>query len=93
NAGVGGRGPVGMEYTMWGSKRSLRLSSGGGMQVYEADGWRPFLAAGESETTDRARSLDNLADLLDGKPNTAATLAQAFDVQTVIEEILASSEA
>ncbi len=93
NAAVGGRGPVGMEFTVWGSKRSLRLSSGGGMLVYEADGWRPFLAAKESETTDRVRALDNLVNLLDGKPSTAATLAQAFDVQTVIEEILASRDA
>ncbi len=90
NAGVGGRGPVGMEYTVWGSKRSLRLSSGGGMLVHEADGWRPFLGTKEPSANDRVRVLDNLADLLDGRPNTAATLAQAFDVQTVIEEILAS---
>ena len=92
-AGVGGQGPVGMEYTLWGAKRSLRLSSGGGMLVHEADGWRPFLAANESGTTDRARALDNLADLLDGKPNTAATLAQAFAVQTVIEALLAHGDA
>lgn len=93
NAGVGGRGPVGMEYTVWGSKRSLRLSSEGGMRVHEADGWRPFLGTKEPSATDRVRSLDNLADLLDGKPNTAATLGQAFDVQSVIEEILSNGDA
>lgn len=90
NAGVGGRGPVGMEYTVWGSKRSLRLTSGGGMLVHETEGWRPFLSTKVSAATDRVRALDNLANLLDGKPNTAATLAQAFDVQKVIEEILAA---
>jgi predicted dehydrogenase len=88
NAGVGGRGPVGVEYTVWGSKRSLRLSSGGGMLVHEADSWRPFLATKGPASSDRVRVLDNLADLLDHRPNTVATLAQAFDVQTVIEEIL-----
>ncbi len=92
NAGVGGSGPVGMEYTVWGSKRSLRLSSGGNMLVHEAAEWRSFLTTKESGATDRVRALDNLANLLDGKPNTAATLAQAFEVQTIIEGILASSE-
>ncbi|MDX1527421.1 MAG: Gfo/Idh/MocA family oxidoreductase [Gammaproteobacteria bacterium] len=93
NAGVGGRGPVGMEYTVWGSKRSLRLSSGGGMLVHETDGWRPFLAAKDTDASDRVRALDNLADLLDGKPNTAATLAQGFQVQTIIETLLADHAA
>lgn len=93
NGGVGGRGPVGMEYTVWGSKRSLRLSSGGGMWVHEAEGWRPFLGTEAPAATDRVRVLDNLANLLDGKPNTAATLAQAFDVQYVIEEILSNGDA
>ena len=93
NGGLGGRGPVGMEYTVWGSKRSLRLSSGGGMRVYEAEGWRPFLGTEAPSATDRVRALDNLANFLDGKPNTAATLGQAFDVQCVIEEILASGDA
>ncbi len=92
NAGVGGSGPVGMEYTVWGSKRSLRLSSGSNMLVHEAAEWRSFLTTKESGATDRVRALDNLANLLDGKPNTAATLAQAFEVQTIIEGILASSE-
>lgn len=93
NAGVGGHGPVGMEYTVWGSKRSLRLSSGGGMQVHEADGWRSFLSTNKQGPSDRVRALDNLADFLDGKPNTAATLAEAFDVQTVIEALLADGDA
>jgi predicted dehydrogenase len=92
NAGIGGRGPVGMEYTMWGSKRSLRLFSEGGMRVHEADGWRPFLGTEKPSISDRVRVLDNLADLLDGKPNSAATLGQAFDVQCVIEEILANGD-
>ena len=88
HAGVGGRGPVGMEFTVWGSKRSLRLLSAGAMMVHEAEGWRPFLTTKDSGANDRVRALDNLANLLDGKPNTAATLAQAFDVQTIIEGIL-----
>ncbi len=93
NAGVGGRGPVGMEYTVWGSKRSLRLSSGGGMLVHEAEGWRPFLESKDAGASDRVRALDTLAALLDGKPNTAATLSEAFDVQTVVEGMLAEDAA
>lgn len=88
SAGVGGRGPVGMEYTVWGSKRSLRLSSGDGMLVHETEGWRTFLKTSESETSDRVRALDTLAARLDGKPSTAATLAEAFAVQKIIEDIL-----
>ncbi len=63
------------------------------MLVHEVDGWRPFLAAKDSDASDRLRALDNLADLLDGKPNTAATLAQAFEVQTIIETLLADHAA
>ncbi len=58
------------------------------MLVYETDGWRPFLGSKDAGASDRKRALDNLAALLDGKPNTAASMKEALAVQQIIEDIL-----
>ena len=88
SAAVGGRGPVGMEYTLWGSLRSLRLTSGGGMLECDDGEWRACFMEENSAPSDRQRSLDNLAGLLDGAPNTVAGIKDALAVQEVIEAIL-----
>ncbi len=88
SAAVGGRGPVGMEYTLWGSSRSLRLTSGGGMLECDDGAWRACFVEESAGPSDRQRSLDNLAALLDGAPNTAAGIKDALAVQEVIEAIL-----
>lgn len=89
-AAVGGAGPVGMEYTLYGSDASVRLSSGGGLVRWDGNAWSTRqVPASDDSTDDRARALTQFSELLHGRPNTCASMADALAVQELVEGILA----
>jgi len=90
---TGGVGPVGTEYTVWGTKKSYRLQSGG--RVYASDGgeWtEQFKELENISANDRQRTLDGLAARLNGEPNSMATAADGLAVQKLIEALLSQTQ-
>lgn len=88
---TGGVGPVGTEYTLWGTKKSFRLHSGG--RISESDGgpWQElFTDIPNISDQDRQRTLDGVTARLNGEANKMPTAADGFAVQQLIEELLAS---
>jgi len=93
-AAVGGAGPVGTTYTLWGEKRSFRLSSGGRIDASDGGAWTdatPHIDDAGAE--DHRRTLDAVAQRLDGEDNAMPTIADALAVQVLVEEILQTAAA
>ena len=89
---TGGAGPIGTEYTLWGTKKSFRLHSGG--RISESDGgpWQElFTDIPHISDQDRQRTLDGVAERLNGEANKMPTAADGFAVQQLVEELLAAS--
>lgn len=92
---VGGAGPDLIEFTLWGGRRSLRLtdfyrlwhSSRGGNEA----GWDYALGGIENPALDAYRlQLDELVRLLDGEPHALPDFRTALRVQEQVEAILAA---
>lgn len=86
---TGGVGPVGTEYTLWGTKKSFRLLSGG--RISESDGspWQElFTDIPDLSDQDRQRTLDGVAARLNGEVNKMPTAADGFAVQKLVEALL-----
>lgn len=93
-AATGGAGPVGTEYTIWGSRTSYRLHSGGRISSTGGGDWTEELAdAGDIGRLDRQRNLDGVAARLGGEPITMPDAADGFAVQRLIETLLENSKA
>jgi len=90
---TGGVGPVGTEYTVWGSKKSFRLHSGGRISSSSGGAWaEEFTDLEDIGANDRQRTLDGVATYLtDGEIN-MANAADGFAVQKLVEALLASGE-
>ena len=89
-AAVGGVGPVGMQYTLYASAASVRLSSGCGLTRFDGDSWLPApTQEGDDNGGDRGRALTQFASLLEGGASTCASVADALAVQELVEGILA----
>lgn len=89
---TGGVGPVGTEYTLWGTKKSFRLHSGG--RISESDGgpWQElFIDIPNISDKDRQLTLDGVAARLNGETNKMPTAADGYAVQQLVERLLASS--
>ncbi len=90
NANCGGAGPVGTEYTIWGTRMSCRLHSGGRYSVTRSERWHEKTAEADSGGhTDIMRNLDATSDIFSGKTRRMATLADALAVQRIVEALIA----
>ena len=90
NAAVGGIGPVGMEFTLWAEKTSCRLTSSGTLSISQGDDWITVVAKEDASLKDPIARIDNFISLLEGRENTVATIQDAFEIQKLIEAILAN---
>lgn len=89
---TGGVGPTGTEYTVWGSKRSFRLMSGGRISTSDGGDWQElFTDTADISAKDRQRTLDGVAERLDGTANRMPTAADGLAVQRLVEALLTQS--
>lgn len=90
NAAVGGAGPVGTQYTVWGTKTSYRLHSGGRVSCSDGGPWEPQFADIENiGDADIARNLTAAAAAFRREPVKTPTLADGLAVQKIIETLVA----
>ena len=90
-AAIGGVGPVGTQYTTWGSKKSYRLYSGSRISSSDGGDWiEEFTDIEDIGDGDRQRNLDGVAARLTGAPSTMPDAADGFAVQQLIEALLAT---
>lgn len=88
---TGGVGPVGTEYTLWGTKKSFRLQSGGRISSSDGSPWQElFTDIPNISDQDRQRTLDGVAARLNGEANKMPTAADGYAVQQLVEGLLAS---
>ena len=86
---VGGIGPDRIEYTVWGSRRSYRITDWYKLASSTGEGWHDALPEIESPALDAyLAQLDNLAEMLDGKAHTMPDFRAALSVQEIIEAIV-----
>lgn len=91
NAAIGGAGPVGTEYTIWGENKSYRLHSGGRISSTTGEAWVPeFGDIDDIGKHDLECNLDAAAARFSGHDVKLASVAEGFAVQRIIEKILAS---
>lgn len=88
-AATGGAGPAGTEYTVWGSKKSYRLHSGGRMSCSDGGPWQEqFTDVADIGANDRQRTLDGIARRLQGESINMADAADGLAVQRLVEALL-----
>lgn len=93
-AATGGAGPVGTEYTIWGTEKSFRLHSGGRVSVSDGGPWTQlFTDIEDMGANDRQRNLDGVAARFDGKPSPMPDAADGFAVQKLVEALLSGGQA
>ena len=93
-AAIGGAGPVGTEYTLWGSRTSYRLHSGGKISSSTGGDWNEeFTDLEDIGSADRLRNLDAVAARFTGTPVTMPDATDGFAVQQLIETILKNGKA
>jgi len=91
NATSGSVGPVGTEYTVWGSQSSYRLRSGGGISVSDGKEWvKEFSDIENIESVDRQRSLDGVASRLKGEDINMPNVEDGLAVQILVENLLSN---
>jgi hypothetical protein len=82
-------GPVGTEYTVWGSRTSYRLRSGGGISVSDGGEWIKELSDIKNiDVVDRQRSLDGVASCLKGEDINMPDVEDGLAVQVLVENLL-----
>ena len=87
-----GVGPDVVEFTVWGSDRSIRLDNWAEVYVASGGDWeRQEIYGSDPRRENNARFFGDLANLLQGRPNTMATFADALSVQRIVESILRES--
>ena len=86
NAGAGGAGPIGTEYTFWASERSYRLHSGSGLLVSDGGPW--LEALDEERQDDKQRNLDATTLRFEGQPSPMPELRDGLAVQRLIEALV-----
>ncbi len=89
NAAVGGAGPIGTEYTIWGENKSYRLHSGGQISSTTGGAWSPELTHIEDiGEEDHKRNLDAASARFSGHKVKLTSIAEGYAVQQIIEKIL-----
>ncbi len=88
---VGGAGPDLVEFTLWGSRKSLRLTDFYRLWSSTGEDWAAELPEIGSPALDAYMlQLDELVKLMDGAPNVLPDFRTALGVQELVEAILAS---
>lgn len=87
---IGGVGPDLVEYTIWGSLASARISDWRHFSVNNGDGWEPRPAKGVATSDlDNASQLANAAAAVAGETHSMPSFADALSVQVLVEQMLA----
>lgn len=90
NAAVGGAGPVGTEYTLWGTKKSFKLHSGGRVSATSDGTWKQeFTDIEDMSETDIQRNIGAAAKAFRREPVKVPALADGLAVQRIVESLLA----
>jgi predicted dehydrogenase len=90
NAAVGGAGPVGTEYTLWGTKKSFKMHSGGRISAAQGGEWEPqFADIADLGQTDILRNLSAAAKSFCREPVKVPALADGLAVQRIVEALIA----
>ena len=88
---TGGVGPVGTEYTLWGSKKSFRLHSGGRISCSTGGAWvELFTDVEDIGANDRQRTLDGVFAHMSGENIKMASPEDGLAVQRLVEALLVS---
>jgi len=88
---AGGAGPDLVEFTLWGSRQSLRLTDFYRLWRSTGGDWEPvFPEIGNPALDAYMLQLDELVKLMDGAPHVLPDFRTACDVQEMIEAILAA---
>lgn len=88
---VGGAGPEAVEFTLWGTKKSYRLTDWYRLWTSDGGPWtQAWPDASDDEIDSCMDQLDALADMLEGKPHRLPDFRAALSVQERIEEMLGS---
>lgn len=86
-----GVGPDVVEFIIWGSQRSVRLSNWGDVMVSAGDEWKSLPAqAADRRAANNGRFFDDLERMMRGGDHTMATFDDAFSVQKIVEAIAAA---
>ncbi len=85
-----GVGPDTVEFTIWGSKKSIRLANWSEVCTTTGAPWqRQDIHRADPRQESNARFFDDLRNNLCGLPNTMATFGDALSVQRIVEAVLA----
>ena len=86
---VGGAGPDLVEFTLWGSHKSLRLNDFYRLSSSMGANWEAEFQEIENPALDAyMRQLDELVKLMDGAPQLLPDFRTAMGVQELVEAIL-----
>ncbi|MGI9390693.1 MAG: hypothetical protein ACR2O1_11605, partial [Boseongicola sp.] len=90
NAAIGGAGPVGTDYTIWGTKKSLRMQSGGRISSSQGDAWLQELTnIADFTQIDISRNIAAAAQVFRREQVKVPTLADGLAVQRIVEALIA----
>ena len=85
-----GVGPDIVELVIWGSERSIKLDNWAEVFVASGGGWEPQAIYGaDPRRENHERFFGDLDNLVNNRPNTIATFADALSVQRIVEGVLA----
>ena len=86
---IGGAGPDEVEYTIWGSRTSARISDWHRFSLSDGGDWQTDTATVTSPgDTNNKLQLENAAAAIAGEPNSMPDFSDALSVQILIEEML-----
>ena len=85
----GGHGPDRQEITIWGAKKSAKISDFYLLELSEDDKWSTISQTqGDPRSETLQRQLDNIVNLLEGHSQPLANARTALSVQKIIERLL-----
>lgn len=87
-----GVGPDIVEFVIWGSERSIKLDNWAEVSIASGGDWEPQAVYGaDPRQENNVRFFSDLDALLQGRPSTVASFADALSVQRIVETVLAPS--
>ena len=90
NAAIGGAGPVGTDYTVWGRQKSLKMQSGGRISSSHGEAWQQELTGIANVTQmDMSRNIAAAARAFSREQVKVPTLADGLAVQKIVEALIA----
>ena len=87
-----GVGPDIVEFVIWGSERSIKLDNWAEVSIASGGDWeRQAVYGADPRQENNVRFFSELDALLQGRPSTVASFADALSVQRIVETVLAPS--